>query len=64
MNENNVKLGQIRTEDRVDEAKISEPIPPYCVRHKRNPKMENSDAEPESSHMLPVSRDREEYREG
>lgn len=64
MNEHNVRKGQIRLEEAFDEAKISEPISPNCVRYKRYPEMEQNDGQPKSSDLLPVSGTGTEYREG
>lgn len=58
----NVQIGQIRVEDRLDEAKIHEPIPLDAVRYFRNPEVENNDEQPESQSVLPFPRARKVYR--
>lgn len=62
MDETNVKLGQIRTEDRIDEAKITQPIPPNRVRCCHCHEMENNDVKSESEDLLPVQGARKVYR--
>ena len=64
MNENNIRLGEIRLEDSFYEAKISEPNPLYQSKSRRKKGMEQNDGQRESEDLFPIQGDREKYREG
>jgi hypothetical protein len=59
-----VKLGQVRTEDRIDEAKILEPAPLHRRRMGHKIPMDNHDDVAEGEDMLPLSAARAIYRDG
>lgn len=64
MNQNNVRLGEIRTEDRIDEAKIHEPNAFHFSKPCHKIAVVDYESSGQGDDMLPIQKAGTNYREG